>query len=64
MPCYDGRDQKDAEKNARKVDILTDMLCSVLTLMGNDGDLMDNVPKDIRKWWAHHQKIDQERSSN
>ncbi len=65
MPCYDGRDSLDSirfeVKEKLKQEYLHDspvaeMLCKVL---GNTPEqVIFDLPKEIRQWWAEHQLRD------
>ncbi len=70
MPCfYTGSAEGDAKlqaDDARKaLTITTEMLCTVCALIDDHNTCHDandfarlDLPKDVKKWWKKHKKID------
>lgn len=51
IASFDCEQALEAKDN--KIDELTEMLCRLGHII-KDSDLMQAVPKDIRKWWTKH----------
>lgn len=72
MPCYEPRDEHDAQifnlnrdKGVlqHKLDERTDMLCRVLSHFSHSEIGMETLPEDVKKWWKEHQAWDKKRGN-
>ncbi|MNN29424.1 hypothetical protein D3C81_1430240 [compost metagenome] len=66
MPCYDSRDDDIAKENAKlvvnyakKIDNLTEMLCSMCAKVK-----FEDLPQNIRGWYSRHLDDDRKRVYN
>jgi len=66
MPCYDSRDDEDKARNAqlvteqaKQIDKLTDMLCSICSKHN-----FEELPQDVRGWYSRHIDNDRKRVYN
>ncbi len=61
MPCrYDDDVPNEIHELRVKLDKLTNMLCSVLTILTSRGDTYW-LRGEVREWWAKHQAADRAR---
>jgi hypothetical protein len=56
MPCYDPDTHERPERLAKKVNVLTDMLCRTCQQVG-----AYDLPDDVAVWWDNHKVFDEKR---
>lgn len=58
MPCYDPETHDRAERLERKVQLLTQLLCGLCTVVEARAPLLFSGVNGLQEWWREHKKVD------